>query len=277
MYARLDDIQGTLTPRLKTLLPNVSNPHNLSPQVLEQMHGIVQVERIREPITWYQRHGDPVVDDTVRPAVVTHPAEDLPLDEVRVRARQHVHRQRLQRIEDDVRLVRLLEAARASSDSAQQFAWYGPSGLVWMDRDAAISYALGRLAASYLDDVADAVLQAEADTLGAETAEELARLAEWPEPWMQPAGAHDAYARNVTVTHEGYVWISLTDANAHPPGVSGWRNISQPATGYPAWVQPSGAHDAYQVGDRVTHAGSDWESDTPGNVWEPGVFGWVEV
>lgn len=43
------------------------------------------------------------------------------------------------------------------------------------------------------------------------------------------------------------------------------------------WVQPTGAQDAYQIGDRVTHNGSTWESTAANNVWEPGVFGWVQV
>jgi len=46
-------------------------------------------------------------------------------------------------------------------------------------------------------------------------------------------------------------------------------------SGYPLWVQPTGAHDAYQIGDRVTHNEQNWESTHADNVWEPGVFGWT--
>ena len=46
----------------------------------------------------------------------------------------------------------------------------------------------------------------------------------------------------------------------------------------PEWVQPTGAHDAYAKGDKVTHDGKTWESTYDGaNVWEPGVYGWDEV
>ena len=48
-------------------------------------------------------------------------------------------------------------------------------------------------------------------------------------------------------------------------------------SGYPLWVQPTGAHDAYQIGDRVTHNEQNWESTTANNVWEPGVFGWNAI
>lgn len=43
------------------------------------------------------------------------------------------------------------------------------------------------------------------------------------------------------------------------------------------WVQPTGAHDAYAMGDQVTHAGQTWVSTLDANVWEPGVFGWEVV
>lgn len=43
------------------------------------------------------------------------------------------------------------------------------------------------------------------------------------------------------------------------------------------WRQPVGAHDAYKVGDRVTHNGQMWESTAAANVWEPGVYGWEAV
>jgi hypothetical protein len=48
----------------------------------------------------------------------------------------------------------------------------------------------------------------------------------------------------------------------HPPGV------------IPDWVQPTGAHDAYQIGNKVKHNGSTWESTVNANTWEPGVYGW---
>lgn len=35
------------------------------------------------------------------------------------------------------------------------------------------------------------------------------------------------------------------------------------------WEQPTGAHDAYNVGDHVMHNGAEWVSLVNGNVWEP--------
>lgn len=44
----------------------------------------------------------------------------------------------------------------------------------------------------------------------------------------------------------------------------------------PEWEQPSSTNP-YQVGDKVTHNGKTWECTVANNVWEPGVYGWVEV
>lgn len=102
------------------------------------------------------------------------------------------------------------------------------------------------------------------------------------DPWRQPAGAHDAYPLGWQVTHTDKVWESLIAANVWEPGVSGWREIvtetEEPeAPNYAAWVQPTGAHDAYDIGDRVTYNGNLWQSTNPGNVWMPGVYGWSIV
>ena len=47
---------------------------------------------------------------------------------------------------------------------------------------------------------------------------------------------------------------------------------------YPEWKQPTGAHDAYKIGDIVWHKEKLWictEVDGAGNnSWEPGVYGW---
>lgn len=43
------------------------------------------------------------------------------------------------------------------------------------------------------------------------------------------------------------------------------------------WKQPTGAHDAYNKGDKVKHGGYVWTSDIDGNIWEPGVHGWTKA
>ena len=95
-------------------------------------------------------------------------------------------------------------------------------------------------------------------------------------PWRQPSGGHDAYPRDWKASHQGKDWISLITANVWEPGVSGWREDA-PDGSYPAWVQPTGGHDAYRLGARVSHKGQRWVNDgSDANVWEPGVYGWTK-
>ena len=49
-------------------------------------------------------------------------------------------------------------------------------------------------------------------------------LEEYPE-WVQPTGAHDAYAKGDTVTHNSKKWTSDVDANTWEPGVYGWTEV----------------------------------------------------
>ena len=56
--------------------------------------------------------------------------------------------------------------------------------------------------------------------------------------------------------------------------VSLWVKAGDPAEEWPEWSQPIGAQDAYMSGDKVTHNGAHWISNTDNNVWEPGVYGW---
>lgn len=55
-----------------------------------------------------------------------------------------------------------------------------------------------------------------------------------------------------------------------------WTRIADPAQEWPEWIQPTGAHNAYAQGAKVSHNGKHWISDVGANVWEPGVYGWTE-
>ena len=54
-----------------------------------------------------------------------------------------------------------------------------------------------------------------------------------------------------------------------------WTRVS--IEDWPEWVQPTGAQDAYMIGDKVSHNEKHWISTADNNVWEPGVYGWEEV
>lgn len=114
--------------------------------------------------------------------------------------------------------------------------------------------------------------------------------------WAQPSGAHDAYNTVDIVSYNGVLYKSLIDGNVWSPDVypAGWEPVegetvdSEPTpepepepgpTTYPDFVQPTGAHDAYKTGDRVTYNGKVYESTMDGNTWSPDAYpqGWEEV
>lgn len=55
-----------------------------------------------------------------------------------------------------------------------------------------------------------------------------------------------------------------------------YKQIGVTEEGYPEWVQPLGASDAYNTGDIVSYNGTLYESTIDGNVWAPDAYpaGW---
>ena len=116
-------------------------------------------------------------------------------------------------------------------------------------------------------------------------------------PYSQPLGATDAYQVGDKVSYNGHIYECILANNvwapdAYPPG---WKLLDEevvepepePGTDpeepsedeYPAFVQPTGAHDAYKKGDRVSYNGKNYESLINGNAYAPDVYpaGWKEI
>lgn len=55
-----------------------------------------------------------------------------------------------------------------------------------------------------------------------------------------------------------------------------YKKIGITEDGYPEWVQPLGASDAYNIGDIVSFNGTLYKSTIDGNVWSPDAYptGW---
>jgi len=97
----------------------------------------------------------------------------------------------------------------------------------------------------------------------------------WDENWRGKVGS--------IVQDDGQLYRSIHDVtnagqNTKPSTTPAmWTLIGNPAEEWPAWMQPIGAHDAYDLGAKSTHKNKRWISNVGGNIWEPGVYGWDEV
>ena len=57
-----------------------------------------------------------------------------------------------------------------------------------------------------------------------------------------------------------------------------WAEVlaGQDGTAIGEWVQPDSTNP-YMRGDKVNYKGKLYESEVDNNVWEPGVYGWLEI
>ena len=93
--------------------------------------------------------------------------------------------------------------------------------------------------------------------------------------WVDPATALTRPMKGAKRTHKGKLWRSTIDHNVFEPGVSGWKlePETDPETGetiYPPFNRPSGAHDAYRKGWRITgEDGNVYAANRDGVDWPP--------
>ncbi|CAH1193731.1 Hypothetical protein ROUS_27 [Brevibacterium phage Rousseau] len=124
----------------------------------------------------------------------------------------------------------------------------------------------------------DTLVTAEAKATELNTSYLAAAGVEPGQEWKQPTSAVDAYPKDWTVEHGNKTWVSLVAANVWEPSVSGWREVVAEGS-TPEWVQPTGAHDAYQTGDKVMFEGDEYVSLIDANTWSPSAYpqGWELV
>lgn len=72
------------------------------------------------------------------------------------------------------------------------------------------------------------------------------------------------------------IWAAIRELRASVGGSSG--GSSGEADEWPAYQQPTGAHDAYYTGDQITYNGKHYICKMDGCVWPPDAYpsGWEE-
>jgi hypothetical protein len=96
--------------------------------------------------------------------------------------------------------------------------------------------------------------------------------------------AKDVFSYGTNAVGDAQLYMVLQDhtsAEQWTPDASPslYKAIGITEEGYPEWVQPLGASDAYNTGDVVSYNGTLYKSTIDGNVWSPVDYpqGWVVV
>lgn len=114
------------------------------------------------------------------------------------------------------------------------------------------------------------LLQGILPTAPAEVAQE---NVSWYRPWIVGEALIVGDRRSYQELLYEVIQAHTTQADWQPPNVPAlFKRVWTEE--YPEWVQPTGAHDAYAKGAKVSHNGKKWVSTADANVWEPGVYGW---
>jgi hypothetical protein len=89
--------------------------------------------------------------------------------------------------------------------------------------------------------------------------------------------AGDIFAYEGSLYYVIKIHTSSSDPNWAPDKEKSLYRLTFPENVIAEWVQPTGAHDAYNIGDRVLWNGQIYESTINANVWAPNVTGWILV
>ncbi len=103
--------------------------------------------------------------------------------------------------------------------------------------------------------------------------------------WVAPRGSEDQYRTGEwMIFTDGEYYKCLSDTPYSPTDYApAWQKDGEeeptPSPSIPEFVQPTGSHDAYKKGDKVSFNGKIYESLIDGNVYSPSAYplGWQEV
>ncbi len=107
-------------------------------------------------------------------------------------------------------------------------------------------------------------------------------------PWIAPTGAHDQYkAGEYMIWTDGNLYQCISDTAYSPADYAAAWKADGAGGGdsggeddeYPAFVQPTGTHDAYNAGDKVTYEGKRYVCKMANCAYSPSAYpaGWEEV
>lgn len=75
------------------------------------------------------------------------------------------------------------------------------------------------------------------------------------------------------------IYTELDSIKNRLNALEGTEEPTEPTEEYPEYIQPTGAHDSYHVGDKITYNGKKYICKLDNCVWNPDTYpqGWEEV
>ena len=144
-----------------------------------------------------------------------------------------------------------------------------------MEAEAARYEALERTRHLSLSEVQEMIVRAQINSLAVDDNTALRMVEFYPE-WATDT----AYTAGYKVQHGGTLYKCVqahtSQADWTPDATPAlWVKVSLDE--YPEWVQPTGTHNAYNIGDKVTYNGQRYVCTSNANVYAPDVYGWEEA
>lgn len=183
---------------------------------------------------------------------------------------------------EDIITGKMAYTVEVNCDSATLTSLKAQYPVIWQAEDegeptadlASLKTALGNV---YSADVVDYVTNGKTDPQ--EIAELLKECQKRP-PWKTGINValNDVYAHGNNLYR--CCQAHKTQADWTPDKTPAlWVRFHEVEEGPQPWVQPTGAHDAYNKGDRVLYNGKVYESLIDANVWSPSAYpqGWKEI
>ena len=169
---------------------------------------------------------------------------------------------------------RAVELETVPDEVVPGFWYYSDEFFTTPEKEAERDAALAREDAVRVSSITFVTLAVTGQIDDVTISENATQFPKWDEHFTGKAGT--------IVRDEGKLYKNIHDIgpgqNTKPSGTpSQWTRIGDPGEEWPEWIQPIGAHDAYNIDSKVSHKGKHWISTAPANIWEPGVYGWKEV
>ena len=111
--------------------------------------------------------------------------------------------------------------------------------------------------------------------MGELTEDEMKQLLKQAQDNAKPDDSYAPLADRVKAIEE---WETTVEERLSKLETGSLTGTEEPADEWPEYVQPTGAHDAYHVGDKITYNGKHYTCLMDGCVWTPDAYpqGWRE-